>query len=364
MSAGSVVVGGGPAGAAAAITLRSRGRPVLLLERDRETQHKICGEFLGGVALRNLAALGIDGTALGAHPIARMRVVRDARSAEAPLPFSGMGLSRRTLDMALLAQAEAAGVAVERGVRVRSSDARGVVTADGGEVGGAAVLLATGKHELRGSPRVLPREPEDLVGFKMHFRLGATATAELAGAVELILFADAYAGLQRVEDGRANLCLLADRARFQAAGSTWHGLLDNLTRESPWLRQRLDGGTELFDRPLSIHRVPYGYLYPGTPEDGMFRLGDQFGVIPSFTGEGMAIALQSGRFAGEWIAAGGEAGGYHRRMRQRVARPIALAAGLYRIGRSPAGQRALLLVARRCPALLRVAARATRIVEY
>ena len=50
-----LVVGGGLAGAAAASILAEAGRPVTVLERDRAPAHKICGEFLSGEALADLA---------------------------------------------------------------------------------------------------------------------------------------------------------------------------------------------------------------------------------------------------------------------------------------------------------------------
>ncbi len=207
---GVVIVGGGPAGAAAACRL---GRRATLLERERGPAHKVCGEFISGEAVADLAGLGVDVAALGASAIGAVRLVHRGRVAEARLPFRAAGLSRRVLDEALLARAAAAGAAVHRGVRVRSA-APGRVQTDAGAVEAPALLLATGKHDLRGLARQPGAEPEALVGFKLHLRLRAAQQAALAGHVEVLLFAGGYAGLQLVEDGVANLCLLADRARY------------------------------------------------------------------------------------------------------------------------------------------------------
>jgi flavin-dependent dehydrogenase len=40
------IIGGGPAGSAAAILLARQGYDVVLLEKDRFPRHKLCGEFL------------------------------------------------------------------------------------------------------------------------------------------------------------------------------------------------------------------------------------------------------------------------------------------------------------------------------
>ena len=68
-----VIVGGGPAGAAAACILAEAKRAVLLIERDAEPRHKVCGEFLSIEAQTYLAHLGIDLDALGASRISRLR---------------------------------------------------------------------------------------------------------------------------------------------------------------------------------------------------------------------------------------------------------------------------------------------------
>src|SRR5437879_12523126 len=53
------VVGGGPAGAAAAITLANAGRDVVVVDRARFPRDKCCGDGLTAGALRHLEALGL-----------------------------------------------------------------------------------------------------------------------------------------------------------------------------------------------------------------------------------------------------------------------------------------------------------------
>jgi flavin-dependent dehydrogenase len=55
-----VVVGGGPAGSAAAVFLRQRGRDVLLLDEARFPRDKVCGESVSPGARRLLADLGVS----------------------------------------------------------------------------------------------------------------------------------------------------------------------------------------------------------------------------------------------------------------------------------------------------------------
>lgn len=299
----ALVVGGGPAGAALAIRLARAGREVLLIEREAGPHDKVCGEFLSQGGVEQLRALGLDAEALGAHPIDRVRLLHGRRAIEAPLPFRALSLSRRVLDEALLDRAAAAGARVRRGLRVTSVERRGAgwiaETAGGEAVEAGAVFLATGKHDLRGHRRP-PGLHGDLLGFKLHWRLGEAETEALGGAVELHLFAGGYAGLERVEDGIANLCLVVRRGVFRGDGD-WPALLARL-RRTPALGARLRGGAPLWPRPLAAAAIPYGHVQ--RTSEGLWRLGDQAAVIPSFAGEGMALALNSAERAAEAYLAG------------------------------------------------------------
>ena len=49
-------------------------------------------------------------------------------------------------------------------------------------------------------------------------------------------------------------------------------------------------------KPITVTHIPYGYLRR-TTEDGLYCIGDQAAVIPSFTGDGISIALHTARHA-------------------------------------------------------------------
>lgn len=170
--------------------------------------------------------------------------------------------------------------------------------------------MCSGKHDVRGLRRPPGRQSE-LVGFKLHFRLTPAQQAELGSSVELFLFCGGYGGLAPIEDGLANLCLLVQQQRLQALGG-WEALLASIRRECPHLDQRLGGAAARWEKPLALSAIPYGYVCAAA--DGIGRLGDQAAVIPSFSGDGISIALHSARGRGGLCRAW---------QRQRLSAPVA-----------------------------------------
>jgi flavin-dependent dehydrogenase len=361
MNADILIAGGGLAGAAAATALAQAGRAVTLIEREALPTDKICGEFLSTEAQAYLSALGLDPAALGGHAISRLRLIRGRHAIATMLPFQGIGLSRRVLDQALLTHAARAGAKIIRGHAIRAADGASLHIDGLGTLGAENLFLATGKHELRGLKR--SAAPPPLVGFKMYFRLAPRQHAELAGHVELIMFRGGYAGLQLVEDGKANFCLLVDRARLGAAGGDFAHLLTSLAEETPHLARRFAGAAALLAAPLAISRIPYGFIHRPNRADpaAVFRLGDQAGVIQSFTGDGMSIALHSAALATRAHLAGRTAADYHAELARHVTGQIRRAGVLLRLASTPGLQPILFAAASAWPAALGLAARVTRV---
>jgi flavin-dependent dehydrogenase len=364
-----VIVGGGLAGASVACVLGRQGRSTLLLERDPEPRHKVCGEFLSVEAQTYLAQLGIDLDALGASRISRLRLYHRGQQTEAHLPFLARGLSRKVLDEALLEKAMSHGAQVMRGVTARSVTSDETASwIDAGPFGGVraeTLFLASGKHDVRGVKRSPSGSINDLIGFKMHYRLSEQQRTALSDTIEVVLFKQGYAGLQLIEDGVANLCLVVSQGRFERAAKSWDSLVEQLTRECPLLADRLQDACALFEKPLSIFQIPYGFIHhPNLAEpQSLFRLGDQMGVIPSFTGEGMSMALHSGYLAASMLLQGRASTDFHQQMASDVRRQVRLAFMLNRAARFGPGQTALFQLCRAWPSLMRQVAAFTRIRE-
>jgi menaquinone-9 beta-reductase len=309
------VIGAGPAGCAAAIRLARAGRQVLLLERSARAQESVCGEFLGVDAAAALAQLGLDLPALGALPLHGLRFGAGTREAAAALPFAAWALPRRILDGALRDAARAAGAALRMNTLVLGAETEvghWRLRLAEEELRATRLVLATGKHALRGHPRL--GAPPGALGLKLHLA-GVTLPAE----VVLLPFAGGYAGLQPLPGGGANLCVALHGAPGAAARRA-SALLERVATGSALAARLLSEARPAWGRPLAVAGVPYGFRHrtPDGPQ-AAYRVGDQAAVIPSFTGEGVAMALTSGIAAAEAILAGEQAARFHAAWRQRIA---------------------------------------------
>jgi menaquinone-9 beta-reductase len=354
-----LILGGGPAGSAAAICLAHSGARPLILERDRETGDAICGGFLSWRTLDTLATLGIERDQLGGHIIDQVRLFSGQHVVTARLPKAAIGLSRHRLDSLLLNKAIAQGAALERGISARDINAVGDVhLSDGATIAAQSLFLATGKYDVRGTQR--PRDQAHTLGLRLLLPLHPALGTMIGSAIELHLFDGGYCGVLINERGEANLCMAVRKARLAAADGDPNRLCEQLAAENPALGDRLAFRSEAhFD---AISAVPYGWIAPQTCS-GLFRLGDQAAVIPSLAGEGTGIAIASGRDAAHaWETGGaGAAASFQRRFGKAAQRPVGLAMRLWGLSESGLGRAIGLTLLRLAPSLIGQLAGLTRI---
>lgn len=352
-----LILGGGPAGSAAAITLARGGERPLLIERTREPGDAICGGFLSWRTLETLARLGVAADTLNPVRATRLRLFTRGRTVETPLPAPGIGVSRARLDALLLTLAERHGAGVERGVTVRAIEGAAARTADGATLTADALFLASGKHDIRGTARPAEaRGADPTLGLRT--RRSGGATRQVGDAIELHLFDRGYAGVIVQEDGSANICLAIRRSRLTEAGDP-ERLLAMLGEEVPAFGERLAQGVPT---PIeAIANVPYGWrARAGT--DRLYRLGDQAAVIPSLAGEGMGIALASGVSAARAWLTGEPPTRWQPRFAAQTARPVTVARAIRAMAERPAPFAPLLPFAARLGLIDAIAA-ATRIAQ-
>jgi flavin-dependent dehydrogenase len=357
----NLVIGGGLAGSMVAIRLATAGREVTLLEKESTFHHKVCGEFLSPEAVAYLDEIGVKPLALGAVTIRFVRLSSKQRVVETALPFTALSLSRLTLDEVLLARADEIGCQVQRGAFVEhlnNKDNLWCAQLRGGKsISAHTVFLANGKYDLRGWNRAGTAQ-DDLVAFKLHWRLDASQSERLKEFIEIFLFRGGYGGLSLVENNVANLCLVVRQAELRRIGG-WPELLESILDDNRHLKQLLHGATALWDKPLAIASIPYGHL--AAQKLGLWCVGDQAAVIPSFTGDGMSIALHSAALAADMYLAGNSAEQYNHKLQSQLTRGMNLATRLSRAMVTNTGRSLALYALSIFPTAMRWIAESTRI---
>jgi flavin-dependent dehydrogenase len=296
-----LVIGAGPAGAAAARVLGQAGARVELVEAGALPRHKLCGEFVSPEASADLGALGLDLAASGAIPLHAVRVESRGRAAEAPLV--AVAIERRVLDAGLVDAAVASGARLRTETRVTHlhGDAKhGFVASLTGNATLRArfVIGAFGARplELRPTPAAT-RVARARIALKTHY----TGVA-IAPRVELHAFAGGYAGVAPVGRDRVNVCVVA-RPRALARGRTGGGAgaLANLLARVPAVAACLSAGEEDPAARCATSGLEFGTARPAWND--VLLCGDAASLPHPLAGDGIAMALRAGRLAAAHVAA-------------------------------------------------------------
>lgn len=353
-----IILGAGPAGCAAAITLARSGAEPILIDRDGVVGDALCGGFMSWRTAATTRSLGIDLAQLGAQRITALRLFAGDNFAENALPEPAYGLSRHAFDTALRDTAVQSGAQLE--IDAIRTLAPGCASGEARDYRSDSLFLASGKHDLRGATR--PRGARDpALGLRLRIAPDPQLTALIGESIELHLFAGGYAGIVLQEDGSANVCLALRKSLLARAGNDPTQLLEMLAGGSATFAARLSFA-RANPRIDTIASVPYGWIAQDTAP-GLFRLGDQAAVIPSLAGEGMSIAIASGIAAAQaWEQGGSEAApAYQRAFARRARRPVRVAEAIWQLGEREMGGRALTQVARSVAPAARLAMRLSRI---
>lgn len=135
MNTDIAIVGGGPAGLAAAIAARGKGFTVAVYDASEPPIDKPCGEGLMPGGVEALKRLGIQVPALDSSPFRGIRFLCGDITASGQFPNAyGLGVRRTTLHSLLADRAAEAGVQLFWNTPVRSLDgfkSRWIVGADG-----------------------------------------------------------------------------------------------------------------------------------------------------------------------------------------------------------------------------------------
>lgn len=321
-----IVVGGGPAGAATAYYGARCGLDVLVLEKSTYPRDKICGDGLTPRAVSELITMGVDTS--GWTKNTGLRTLGGGHCIEVPwpelisLPHYGLALPRKKLDSLLIEHAKNAGARVYEAVTVTGAitNAAGRVIGvhankkhpDGSkeaceffadyivDAGGVSARLATSLGREKAMNRPMG------VAYRTYFRSPRSADTMMESHLELwegtpghSALMPGYGWIFPVGDGLVNVGLgsLSSSAKptgldYKKMFATW---MAHVPSEWGFTPENQVGNVRGAALPMAFNRKPHY-------REGLLLVGDSGGMVSPFNGEGIAYALQAGRFAGQTLA--------------------------------------------------------------
>ena len=314
-----LVIGAGPAGSAAAITLAKAGFDVVLVDQHPFPRDKICGDGLIPDAHKALAKLAVlDEVMTLAQACSHVGCI-GPRGGRVDVPGTLAVLPRKELDLILCRAAVAAGARMFAPVRFAST------IDEAGQVVGAILKSGDATHELRAPWVVLATGavPQALLAAGMSDRHTPSGVAlrgyvkndALAARIDKLeivwhrALSPGYGWIFPCRDGVFNIGVGVANSHDERRGGklakkeiNLRQVFDDFTRVYAPARELVEGGRwvgPLKGAPLRCTLEGARYSRPG-----LLVTGEAAGSTYSFSGEGIGKALETGILAAEAVAHG------------------------------------------------------------
>ena len=297
------IIGGGLAGLSTAITVARIGFKVILFEKEEYPFHKVCGEYMSMESWDYLTKLGLPLSTLNLPVIKNLIVTAPSGSLlTTELDMGGFGISRYKLDNFLKQIAVASNVDVMEGCKVDDviyeKDIFRVLSSQGSFISktccgsfGKKSNLDTRWH--RGIEKKNSKF-NNYVGIKYH------VIADLPDdTIALHNFKNGYCGISKIEDGKSCLCYLTTAATLNKYGNSIEKMEEHALGANPQLKG-LFSSVKKITGPITISQV--SFRKKPLVNNHILFTGDAAGMISPLCGNGMSMALHSGKIAGDLLS--------------------------------------------------------------
>lgn len=301
------IIGGGPAGSTAANYLAENGIEVCLFERNLFPRDVLCGEFLSKEVIVNLKRMEIYKKFLSLKPnqINCFRLINHGQEFVSEIKFPAYSLRRSDFDKLLLDSANANGTVVYQPAEVKqlikNKSNYEVIFNFQNELKKIKVkylIAATGKKS--NIDKLLRRNfinyNSGLTGIKFHLGIKNFVDFKL-NEISIHLDKNVYCGINAINDNKVTVCFLERKNDFNANSETYLNKLTDGQNKLSELFKFSDQG-----KVPDLNYYGAGNIYFGKKElikDGIFMIGDAAGMIAPLSGDGIGIAMESGRLLTE-----------------------------------------------------------------
>ncbi len=304
------VIGGGPAGLAAAIAARQRGFQVTVADGAQMPIDKPCGEGLMPDGVAALERLGVTVPPEESHPFSGIRFLTGGLSVDAAFPnkAAGRGVRRTVLHRLIAKQAESLGIDFLWRTPVTGISADGVHVGDR-HVKARWIIGADGSNSrVRRWARLdAVRKRVSRYAFRKHY-----ATAPWTNRMELYWGRHCEIYVTPVSKGEVCVALISRDPKLR---------LDEALPHFPELAAQLDGAevssTEkgALTATCNLKRVC---------QENVALIGDASGTVDAITGEGLCLAFSQAMVLADCLQTG-DLARYQREHRRLALRPLLMA---------------------------------------
>lgn len=299
-----IILGAGPAGAVAALTLARAGCQTLLLDRRPFPRDKCCGDALSPLSRNLLIELRLwDALNPLAESTEKARLyLPDSLPLQLIYPFNF--LRREVFDARLATAAVESGAVFRLGKGDKVTERSELVEvelADSSILRAKYLVLATGvENRLAVSAGLFPSEPPNGFGLRRYYHLTEENKKALIPTVLLFPHSNGFGWIWPVGDDLVNVGLgftAANVKNYKIGLDQFRSMINEDKRMKAVLGDAEPVG------PIAGGWMRMGFQLKGAAARGrVFTVGDAASLACKVDGGGIFAAMWSGRTAGEMIA--------------------------------------------------------------
>jgi len=293
------IIGGGLAGLSTSIQLSRQGHSVVLFEKEAYPFHKVCGEYIGLESWSFLEGLGVRLRELDLPIIKQLFLTApNGKTFSTQLPLGGFGISRYLLDHSLAQLAIDSGVHLLQRTKVDnvSFDNNFNIHFNGQAMTATVCCSAHGKRsnlDIKWDRDFLKQSGTRLnnyVGIKYHVKMDGDKNI-----IGLHNFKNGYCGISKIEEDKYCLCYMTKAENLKKYNGNIQQMQEAVLYQNPHLKKLFLESEFLENFPVTISQISFSSKTK--VENGILLLGDAAGMITPLCGNGMSIALHTGKIA-------------------------------------------------------------------